>query len=398
MKFLIVSDYACINGGCAKVAIDTALGLSSMGHEVVFFAGGGETCFELEQSNIEVINLKLPDLLTGNKMLMFFRGIRNKKAMVALNDLLDKMKDEVIIHIHSWVKVLSPGIFFVLAKRKKTFFITAHDYFLICPNGGYYNFKKNKICSLSCRKKCIFVNCDSRNYIIKLWRYYRGLRQRNYLKKCSYNIITLSSLMKLQFELKGINSSIISNPINLYNGNISIDEDCTSFAYIGRLSSEKGVKLFCDALASTGYKGYIFGGGPLEKRLYNEYGKYGNIHFMGWMSFDKISAFFPKILCLVFPSIWYEGAPLTIPECQSYGIYCLVSDACSGIEYLNKNNGMSFESNNLQDLIEKMDIIKEKKTNIEIRKKIQKDVLLSQHNISQYSIELVNFMGRQAKK
>lgn len=41
MHILIVADHAWINGGQAKVAIESAMGLAKHGHRVTFFASAG---------------------------------------------------------------------------------------------------------------------------------------------------------------------------------------------------------------------------------------------------------------------------------------------------------------------------------------------------------------------
>ena len=392
MKYLIISDYACINGGCAKVAIQTAIGLSNEGKEVVLFAGGGKTDESLINSNVKVVNLNQKDLLNGNKLIMFFRGIKNNYAMKKLNDFLKTMKGDWIIHIHSWMKVLSPGIFKVLSKYKFKIYITAHDYFLLCPNGGFYNYKENRICELCDRKKCKKINCDSRNFIIKKWRYIRYKKQNKYMKNLNYNLITLSSLMKKQIDDAGIESSIIKNPIDMNE----CQNDITTlksfkFAFVGRLSHEKGIEYYCEALKISGYEGYVFGNGVLYNEIKEKY-NYPNIHFMGWMNFSEIREYFDEIGSLIFPSKWYEGAPLTIPEFGSYGIPSIVSSACSGVDYINEDTGIIFEDGNIDDLIKKMTIVSNDFKNFSKRIKVFKKTIDINHDLDDYIDEIVKIM------
>ena len=61
-----------------------------------------------------------------------------------------------------------------------------------------------------------------------------------------------------------------------------------------------------------------------------------------------------KARALIFPSRWYEGAPLTPLEILQYGIPCIISDSCAGIDYLKDSyNGISFsiEKDDLTDKI-----------------------------------------------
>lgn len=394
MKVLIISDYANINGGCAKVAIQTANGLAIKGNEVVFFAGSGKPDKLLLNSNIRIVNINNHDLMSGNRIKMFFKGIKNKEAMKALDRLLKTLGSDYIVHIHSWVKVLSPGIFDVISKYKNRVFITAHDYFLICPNGGFYNYKKNIICDEICRKKCNSINCDSRNFLIKRWRLTRFKKQSKLINKLDFQLITLSSLMKKQFDLNKIPSIVLNNPIemNTSSNNITeLKELC--FAYVGRLSFEKGVDIFCEALLKSGLKGYIFGDGPLLNELRKNY-NCPNIIFMGWMKFDDILNHLNKIVSLVFPSRWYEGAPLTIPEFGSYGIPSIISNACSGVDYVIDDNSLIFNCDDVNDLILKMKIAIEKYSDLNSRKTVSSSYLNNNSNIDIYTNRLIDIYNK----
>ena len=63
---IVACDYAYIEGGAARVAVQTAVELSKRSNlKVYFFAGCGEPCQELVQSSVQVISLGMYDLL-GN--------------------------------------------------------------------------------------------------------------------------------------------------------------------------------------------------------------------------------------------------------------------------------------------------------------------------------------------
>lgn len=356
MTVIIVSDFAEINGGAAKVAIESARGLAEAGKNVIFFAGNGEPCEALIHENIRVISLGMPELLHGNKLRMFFQGIKNRRAEKAFGELLDSVdRSDTIVHVHSWVKVLSATIFRALKKRKMPFLITAHDYFLTCPNGGFFHYKRNEICTLKRGFRCACTNCDSRNYIIKLWRVARERFQRKCLKGCDFALIVISGLMQRVLGEVAERTYFLKNPIDLNeNGPISeAYED--AFAFVGRLSREKGIETFCEALKRTGFRGYIVGDGPIAAELRERYRDETLIRFTGWKSRDELKDVYASVRCLVFPSVWYEGSPLTVPEAQSYGVPCLVSDACSAAEEIEEGvNGYVFPAKDADALAERM--------------------------------------------
>ncbi len=355
MTVIIVSDFANINGGAAKVAIETARGLAQAGQNVIFFAGCGKPSEMLSHENIRVIALGMPELARGNKLKMFFQGIKNRRSEIEFGKLLDTVDpDETIVHIHSWVKVLSPTIFRALKRRHMPFIITAHDYFLTCPNGGFFHYKHNEICTLKRGFRCFCTNCDSRSYPIKLWRILRDRFQRKCLKNCDFSLIVISDLMKRVLGNEAKRVYLLKNPIDFNESRTISDNYEDAFAFVGRLSREKGIETYCEALRMTGYRGYIVGDGPIASDLRTRYcGK--NLVFTGWKNRDEVKAVYSSVRCLVFPSVWYEGAPLTIPEAQSYGVPCLVSDACSAAEdIVDGVNGYVFPSKDAEALSEHM--------------------------------------------
>ena len=76
-----------------------------------------------------------------------------------------------------------------------------------------------------------------------------------------------------------------------------------------------------------------------------------------------------KAKALVFPSIWYEGAPLTILEAQMIGLPVLVSDCCAGIEFI-ADKELIFKNKSVEDLKKKIINIEKKGKDENISKKI----------------------------
>ena len=54
---------------------------------------------------------------------------------------------------------------------------------------------------------------------------------------------------------------------------------------------------------------------------------------------------------LVFPSLWYEGQPLTILEAKALGLPIIVADSCAGSDEVeNGVTGLWFKSGDVDDL------------------------------------------------
>ena len=121
----------------------------------------------------------------------------------------------------------------------------------------------------------------------------------------------------------------MKNPINVGERKQIEAEKNSDFVYIGRLSGEKGPQLFCEAVTKAGVHGVVIGKGILEEELKS---KYPNIEFAGWQNKEQISERLQKTRALIFPTLWYEGSPLTVPEVQAYGIPCIVTNCSSAID------------------------------------------------------------------
>jgi len=80
---VLILDHARVNGGQAKVAIDSALGLRRRGHQVTVFAAVGPVDPRLPDAGVEVICLGQDDVeTTRNKAAFAAQVIWNATAAV----------------------------------------------------------------------------------------------------------------------------------------------------------------------------------------------------------------------------------------------------------------------------------------------------------------------------
>lgn len=334
---VIVCDYAFFEGGAANVAMQSVLAFAKYTKLKVYcFAGSGEPCEELKNSGAKVIALGMPDLLGNkNRVDAFLKGIYNRKSGNELKKLLCTLnREETVVHIHTWTKVLSSSVFKVCEEMGFDTYLTVHEYFLACPNGACFNYVDQNICELEpLSMACLKCNCDARNYPQKLWRCIRQVKQNSVIRhNDNLNYIFISSYQEKQLrrrvpEIK--HRYLVKNPINV-GVRVQIEAEKNSdFVYIGRLSGEKGPQLFCEAVTKAGVHGVVIGKGILEEALKS---KYPNIEFAGWQGKEKINEYLKKTRALIFPTLWYEGSPLTVPEVQAHGIPCIVTDCSSAID------------------------------------------------------------------
>jgi glycosyltransferase involved in cell wall biosynthesis len=128
-----------------------------------------------------------------------------------------------------------------------------------------------------------------------------------------------------------------------------------SFLFVGRLVEEKGIATLVKAAINSEVNIVIIGEGPLSDFVSDAARQYSNIHYLG--SQDKESVIDCMKLCsaLIFPSIWYEGFPMTILEAFSTGTPVIASNLGSMAEIIQHGyNGLLFEPGNEHDLARKM--------------------------------------------
>lgn len=354
---IIVNDFNYVQGGASKVAIDTAKLLKEKGLNVIFFSAVNK--LEENIDGVTYISTNQKEALKErNRLKGIINGIYNLKAKRKLKELLKTLnKEETIIHVHGWTKALSSSVFDVAFKLNFNVVLTLHDYFTACPNGGYFNYKENKICK---RKplswQCIKCNCDSRNYGFKIYRLIRQFVQNKIVRLNDRltDVISISDFSeKILKETLNSNINIcrIYNPIDIDPNHKRVDYRKNKYyLYVGRISKEKGVDIFCEAITKSKQKGIVVGDGTELPKLKE---KYTNIEFTGWKNSNEVKEYMMKAKALIIPSRWYEGAPLTPLEAMQYGIPIITSDCNASVDYINRNNGEKFniEKNNLDNIL-----------------------------------------------
>lgn len=396
-NLIVVSDFGYVNGGNSKVAIQTALAVKNDGLNVCFFCGAGPTDGKLIEKSVKVVCLQQQDFYEGDSRIKgFFQGIWNIRAKKKFYySYKDFDKDKTAVHFHGWSRVLSPSVIYIASRMGFRIFFTLHDYNLLCPNGSLFVFPKNEVCCYQpLSGRCILCNCDRRKYIHKLYRILRFLSQKYALKNIGMcNLITIShqnDTICKEYYGKGKRIKLIYNPTDTdLPARVKVENNDT-FMFIGRISDEKGIRLFCEAVTMGGYSGIVLGDGYLAKELKN---KYENIAFMGWCKKEDVIRYIQKVRALVFPSLWYEGAPLVIMEMMQYGIPCIVSDISSAVEKVDDGrNGYIFKSNDVGALMQAMNKIMENRHLEQFSINAQNSFMQNSVSMEMYANELLNFI------
>lgn len=351
LEVLVVSDHSYVNGGAPKLAIDSAIGLARGGCHVTFFAAVGPPDMRLAQAGVRVQCLNQHDLTSNPSRLdAAISGIWNTLAARALESAIQRLDPlNSIVHVHGWAKALSPSIGRVLAATPVRNIYTAHDFFLACPNGAFFNHGGGEICRLQpLSTTCLTTNCDSRHAAHKAWRVARQavLWSAGGMPRNLKEIIVYSETAKrvLSSHLSRVaRVHFLLNPVDVQQRSpVAVGEN-RSFVFVGRLAKEKGCELFAAAARKAGVPAVFVGEGDQRQAILSAN---PDAVITGWLPFPEIENWFSTARCLVFPSLWYETFGLVSYEALARGVPVLCGEWTAAAEGISDNvNGFLMRSN-----------------------------------------------------
>ncbi len=352
---VLVNDFGTLNGGVAFVALSSAVGLAKAGVNVTLLTATPPNDNTLSNAGVNVVCTHQNDILSEpNRLKAAMMGIYNTKSAKKLKNILAPLSpSDTIVHVHGWMKALSPSIFRATKKWGGKVFLTNHDYFAVCPNGGLFNYKSLKPCHLKAGSiQCALCNCDSRNYAQKIWRFVRTKVQNLLLWKNDLHPIVISEsntrLLAPYFAPRHLSAVRVDNPVDIAAPDVSMPSQKSYFMFLGRLSKEKGADLFCEAVSMAGVQGIMVGDGPIADDLRHEY---THVTFTGWKSGNEKEALLRDAKALVLPSIWNETFGLVVIEAQSRGIPCIVPAGTAPAEnIIDGKTGFLFKQGDVNSL------------------------------------------------
>jgi glycosyltransferase involved in cell wall biosynthesis len=351
---VILNDFCYVQGGASKVAIDEAVALRMAGLDVTFLAAVGAPCEALNDAGVRVLSLGQPELLQAWRHPgAIFRSAWNRQAFAATRALLaQRDPSRTVVHLHGYTKALStsPALAAQLAGFSPV--CTLHDFFAACPNGAFYDYRRQEPCQRrALSTSCLVTNCDKRHGLHKSYRVARGVAQHRLAKfpDSVRDFITLSrrSAALLQpylrrdsrlYPLSNIIDVPRDAPVDVANNR--------ALLVLGRLEAEKGVTLAAAAAQREQMPIVFAGDGPLRAEV-----EVRSATVTGWLDGTGVWQALGEARCLVFPSRWYETFGLVVEEAAARGVPAIVSDISAASERVAHGvTGWIFRSGDLEDL------------------------------------------------
>lgn len=331
-------------------------------------AGGEDSTLEAEvnlmrEKGHEVMvtlfdNASMQTGLVG-KLKAGISAIYNVASAREVSETLEKFRPDVV-HVHNFFFTASPSVLIAVARKKIPLVVTIQNFRLVCANSLLL--RNNHICELC-------IGHDFPWYGVKYKCYHNSAVQSAVVGATAAIHKWLGTwrskvdifITPSQFSRnKLLHSSLKPEPNKIeVKHNFIIDPGMTEhsqreayYLFVGRLSAEKGVETMIKAWSLLPEANLVIAGdGPEGEHLRTKYADIANISFVGKKSRPEVLELMKHCKALIFPSIWYEGLPLTIIESLATGTPVLASSLGAMKEMITHGkNGLLFQPGDPKDL------------------------------------------------
>jgi glycosyltransferase involved in cell wall biosynthesis len=349
MKVLIVHNTYQQRGGEDAVAATEARLLEERGNTVVFYRRHND---ELRHRG------PFGSISTG------IQAIWAKDSYEALRKLLVQEKPDVA-HFHNTLPLISPAGYYACSAAGVPVVQTLHNYRLLCPGGLFL--RNGEVCEACLGRTvpwpgvahaCYRESRAATAAVSAMLSVHRALG--TWQRKVDV-YVALSEFARNKFVQGGLPPERIVVKPNSVDIDAGTRVAGTAYAlFVGRHAEEKGLRSLIEAWGRRCQRIplRIAGDGPLRQKAEREAAEHGrtDISFLGQLPARETQEQMRGARFLVFPSIWYEGFPLTVAEAFACGVPVLCSRLGSLEEIVQDGRtGVHFEAGNAEDLAAKVE-------------------------------------------
>lgn len=344
-RIVIINDLSFPMGGASQLAVESARAFRARGHQVTFLSGDAGN-LELTAEGIESVGMGQDRLLSGNAVSASIRGLYNAKARAKVASwIAERDTPATVYHIHGWSQILSPSLFAALAPVMARVVMTAHDFFLTCPNGAMFDFRASQPCSLRPMSgACFKTSCDRRHHVHKLWRFARHAILNRLRGRSFPTQLLIHARMAEYFARAGVSAGdmvTLPNPVTPYRSTRIEAERNASALFVGRIEATKGIDRAAEACSKAGVKLIAIGDGTLLDSLRSEYPEH---EWLGRKRPDQIGEIAQHARMLLMPSLHMEPFGLSAVEALWSGLPVLLSaDSLLSDDIENAQAGVAFD-------------------------------------------------------
>lgn len=328
-RIVQINDLSTPRGGASKLAVQAACDLAHQGHRVTFITGDDGRNPILAQSGVDVVALGQQRLKSAGRARALTAGLWNRAALamlrgwIAANDTPD-----TVYHLHGWAQILSPSIFAGLDTVRDRLVISAHDFFLACPNGAFAWLRSGTTCPhVPLSRACFATACDRDGNAQKMWRSARQALQRMAFRpRTSPPILAIHEGMRTFLTRAGIPAETIMtlpNPVEPFSQERIAAERNREVLFVGRLEATKGADLAAAAAFHAGAPFTVIGEGPIAdevRRIHPGAKMVGRLDAAGIREYARnarvlvMPSRYPEPFGLVAMEAAWSGLPVILPH------------------------------------------------------------------------------------
>lgn len=274
--------------------------------------------------------------------------------------LLKQHKPDVV-HFHNFFQQISPSAYYACQDADIPVVQTLHNYRLICAAATLS--REGRVCE-ECLDQSIWhgvkYSCYRGNKMataaLALMVEFHRKRHTWDTKVDRYIALTEFARRKLvEGGLPAGKFSVKPNFVLPDPGPREFESPGRYALFVGRIDETKGLPVLIEAWRQipSDIPLVILGDGDYRPQLEASLREYGlsNVQYRGRASREQMFAAMKQARFLVFPSIWYEGFPVTIAEAYACGVPVIASRLGSMEELiLDGITGYHFEAGSAEDL------------------------------------------------
>lgn len=353
MKIIQVHNYYKQAGGEDEVVSAEKKMLIDAGHQVITYY----------KNNDDISGFR-------SMLLTCVKTIWNPATVIEFRKLLKKDRPDVV-HCHNTFPLISPAIYWACAKESIPVVQTLHNYRLLCPSanlffkGKIYESSIGKLFPWQAVRDRVYRNSRFGTLVVASMLFVHRIIGTWKNKVTLY--IALTQFHKEKMIEGGLSENLImvkpnfisEEPEIMISDSLNIEINRPILLFVGRLSPEKGCSLLIHAWKKVEQKNkkkpllLIAGDGPEKNFLENLCKSLSlkEIRFLGLQSREQIQYLMAKADLLIFPSLWYEGFPMTIVEALNRGLPVVASNIGSMRSIIVDGiNGFKFKPGDIDDL------------------------------------------------
>jgi glycosyltransferase involved in cell wall biosynthesis len=329
-----------------------------VGAEMRLLQANGHTAIRYERHNDELRRRGMLGSVSAG-----METVWSSTSFHQVRELVQRESPDVA-HFHNTFPLISPSAYYACAQMDVPVVQTLHNYRLWCPAAKFL--RDGTVCEAcfgrsawpgvvhGCYRGSRAATAAAAMMLAVHWR------MGSWKTKVDM-YIALSEFARLKFIEGGLPADRVVVKPNFVARDPAPRAHIADYAlFVGRLSEEKGPQL----LPATWRRMHkrvplrVAGEGPLLEKLSRDIqaSSLAQIELLGYQTPDEVRALMRGARFLVFPSIWYEGFPMTIVEAFADGVPVVASRLGSMAEIVQDGvTGLHFEPGNAVDFAAKVE-------------------------------------------